>query len=64
MGFTNKTLVIIDVGIDDDTSMATLYLEIVRELKRDIFTQLHVFFFHYLVENNTINKYVGIYIYK
>ena len=42
MGFTNKTLVIIDVGIDDDTSMAMLYLEIVRELKRDIFTQLHV----------------------
>ena len=52
MGFTNKTLVIIDVGINDDTGMATLYLEIVRELKRDIFTQLHVSsFFHYLVES-------------
>ena len=42
MGFTNKTLVIIDVGIDDDTGLATLYLEIVRELKRDMFTPLHV----------------------
>ena len=36
MGFTYKTLVIIDVGIDDD--MATLYLEIVRGLKHDMFT--------------------------
>ena len=45
MGVTNKTPVIIDVGTDDDTGMAVLYFEIVRELKRDMFTQLHVLFF-------------------
>ena len=41
MGFSNKIIVIIDVGTDDDTS----YLYLVRELKRDVFTHLHLSFF-------------------